>query len=169
MPKPTTQAQLLTEMQKEYDALEEFLTTLTPEQMLAPGAMAHWSPKDVLAHLIAWDDMVLSWYKAGLRGKTLPQPAEGFTWRQLPELNQRIYQEHCDEPLPEVLKQFRAHHRKMLKLVQGLSDEALFTRGRYGWTGKNALASYLIPCTSSHYRWARTEMRKGLKAGKKSR
>ena len=54
MSRPQTKAQLLAESQQEYDALESFLAALTSEQMVQPGALGEWSPKDVLAHLYEW-------------------------------------------------------------------------------------------------------------------
>jgi uncharacterized protein (TIGR03083 family) len=166
MPKPTTKEQLLDEIRREREALEDFLSTLTPGQMTKPGAIGPWSVKDVLAHLVEWEQMFLGWHNDGLRGRAPYLPAGGFNWGQLPQLNQHIYEKHRDRPLDDVRKQFRASYRKMLKTVQGLSEEDLFTPGRFAWTKKLALTSYLIPNTISHYRWARTQMRKGLKAGK---
>ena len=89
MPRPHTKALLLSESQKEHQALEEFLSTLSPEQMAQSGIVGEWSVKDVLAHLYEWEQMVLGW-----------------------------------------------------------------------------LAAYFTSCTSSHYRWAHKEMRKGLRTMK---
>ncbi len=163
MPRATNKKQLLEDMEKERADLEDLLATLSPEQMTQPGVLGEWSVKDVLAHLIEWEQMVLGWYASGIKGKTPAVPAEGFKWSELPALNQQIYEKHCNQPLADILKQFAASYRKTHKLVEGLSDKDLFTRGHYAWTGKNALAAYIIGCTSSHYRWARTEIRKGLK------
>ncbi len=144
--------------------LEDFLSTLSPEQMTRPGVMEEWSVKDVLAHLVEWEQMVLSWHAAGLRSQVPPIPAEGFNWGRLPQLNQRIYEKHRDRALADVQKQFQATHRKMLKTLEGLSEKDLFTPGRYAWTKKLTLAAYITSCTSSHFRWARAGIRKGLKA-----
>ncbi len=162
MPRPTSKDQLLTASQQEHGMLEELLASLTHEQMVLPGVVGDWSVKDVLAHLIEWEQMVLSWHKAGRRGQTPQTPAEGFNWGQLPALNQRIYEKHRDRPLDDVLKQFKASYRQSLKAVQGASDEELFSPGYYAWTKKNTLAAYFIGCMSSHYHWARTELRRGL-------
>jgi hypothetical protein len=51
----------------------------------------------------------------------------------------------------------------MLKAMQGIDEEDLFTPGRFAWTSKNAAAAYFIGATSSHYGWARKEVRKYLK------
>lgn len=75
-----------------------------------------------------------------------------------------IYEKHRDRPLAEVLEQSRASHQEILGVVQELSDEELFTAGRYAWTKKNTMGTYFVSATSSHYLWARKEIRKGLKA-----
>ena len=62
-----------------------------------------------------------------------------------------------------MLKRFRASYRRILGTVKKMSQKELFTRGRYAWTGKNALAPYVIGSTSGHYVWARKEIRKCLK------
>lgn len=169
MPRPTTKNQLLLEIEKERNALEEFLSLLTPDQMIQPGALGPWSVKDVLAHLTEWEQMFLAWYKAGLRGQTPEKPAPGYKWSQLPQLNQQIYEKHRDRSLQYVQKQFRSSYRQILKAIRGISEEDLFTPGRFLWTEKHPIVAYIIPNTSSHYRWARTELRKGMKArGKKA-
>lgn len=164
MPRPTTKKQLLETIQVERKALEQLLDELSPDQMTRLGVVGTWSVKDVLAHLIEWEQMVLSWYSAGLQGREMAIPAEGLNWAQLPQLNQRIYEKHCNRALAEVQKDFKASFKKILKTIQSLSDEDLFTRRRYTWTRNNTLGAYFISSTSSHYHWARAEVKKGLKA-----
>lgn len=168
MPKPATKTQLLEEIDVEWTALEEFLATLTPDEMTWSDVLGPWSVKDVLAHLTEWEQMFLCWYKAGLKGKITEMPAPGFNWMQLPQLNQHIYEKHREESLGGVLKQFRASHRQMLKTLNALNEEDIFTKKRFAWTKKLALMSYIYPNTSSHYRWARNEMQKGMKRKKRS-
>jgi hypothetical protein len=164
MPRPTTKTAILSESRNEYAALEQLLATISPEEMAQPGLVGQWSAKDVLAHLTEWTQMVLGWYAAGLRGETPALPAPGYKWNQLPALNQHIYEKYRDEALADVLQGFHASHGQIMALVESLSEEELFTPGRYAWTKTNALASYIVSCTSSHYRWARTELRKGPRA-----
>jgi len=166
MPRPTTKNQLLETIEIERKALEKFLTELSPAQMIQPGVVGEWSVKDVLAHLIEWEHMVLNWHSAGLQGKVPVTPAEGFNWAQLPQLNQQIYEKYRTRALAEIQKEFKSSYKKMLSSIQGLSEEDLFTRGRFAWTKNNTLGAYFISSTSSHYHWARTTMKKGLNAGK---
>ena len=168
MPRPTTKKQLLDEIERERAALDEFLSTLTAEDMTRPDILGPWSVKDVMAHLLEWEQMFLGWYKAGLKGVVAEKPASGFEWKQLPELNQYIFEKYRDQPLQDVKKRFRASYRQILKTIQGIEEKDIFTPKRFAWTEKLALISYIYPNTSSHYRWARNEMQKGMKRKRRS-
>ncbi len=166
MPRPTSKTDLLTAINQERGALEAILKTLTPKQMIEPGVVGEWSVKDVLAHLVEWEQMVLGWYRAGLRGDIPEMPAPGYKWNQTPQLNQMIYEKHHDKPLGKVMEEFHASHREILGVIQELSNEELFTAGRNAWTQKNTMGTYFVSATSGHYLWAWEEIRKGLKAKK---
>jgi hypothetical protein len=164
MPRPKTKKDLMAAIDKERSALEAVLEALTPEQMVEPGVVGEWSVKDVLAHLVEWEQMALGWYRAGLEGQIAAMPAPGYKWNQTPQLNHMIYEKHRDQPLDEVMRQFHASHREIVAVIVGLTDEELFTPGRYAWTRKNTMGTYFVSATSSHYLWARKEICKGLRA-----
>ena len=163
MPRPKTKAELLTAMQREHEALEQLCQSLTPEQMTKTSTITGYAIKDVLAHIYEWEQMCLGWYEAGLRGENPHLPAPGFNWAQTPALNQQIYEKHCHRSLDEVQKLFQNSYQQMLQTIQGISEEELFTPGRYAWINKNAMGAYFVSATSSHYDWAKKEVRKCLK------
>ncbi len=164
MPRPHTKELLLSESHKERDKLEGFLSTLTPDQMIQSGIVGDWSVKDVFAHLYEWEQMVLGWLAAGQRGDRPHVPAEGYKWNQLPALNEEIRRKHDHRSLEEVQIMFGESYQLTIQTIEGLSEEILFTSGLYPWMNKNTLAAYFTSCTSSHYRWALKEIRKGLRA-----
>ena len=166
MPRPTSKKDLLDAIKKERSALDEYIETLTLEQMVEPNIVGNWSVKDVLAHLFAWMQMCIGWYNAGLRNEIPALPASGFKWNQTPQLNQRIYEKYNDMSLDEVLAQFEASSHEILGIIQGLSNDELFTAGYFAWTKKNTLGTYMVSATSSHYLWARKEIRKGFRVKK---
>ena len=163
MPKPQTKSEILSASQKEHEALEEFLSGLSPEQMTEPGTLGEWSVKDVLAHLYEWEQMTLGWLAAGQNGETPCVPAKGYKWNQLPALNNHIKKKHNDSSLDEILSKYQASYKQIMDTIEGLPKEDLFTPGLHPWMNKNTLAAYFISNTSSHYRWALKEIRKGLK------
>ncbi len=163
MPKATTKQQLIEAAQTERAALEKLLATLTPEQMPQSTAADDWSAKDVLAHLIEWEGMVLKWYETGAKGKIPAVPSEEYNWGQLPQLNHAIYLKHRNRSLAEIQKEFKSSYKKIMKVIESIPEKELFTRGQYSWTRNNLLAAYFNSATAAHYRWARGEIRKKVK------
>jgi hypothetical protein len=163
MPKATTKQQVIKDAQTERAALEKLLATLTPEQMTQSAAVNDWSAKDVLAHLIEWEGMVVKWYETGAKGKVPAVPSEEYNWGQLPQLNHDIFLKHRDRSLADVQKEFKSSYKKIVKVIESIPEKELFTRGQYTWTRSNLLAAYFTSATSSHYRWARTEIKKSIK------
>jgi hypothetical protein len=163
MSKPTTRNEIIESAQTERAALEKLLTTLTPEQMTQSAAADDWSAKDVLAHLIEWEGMVMKWFEAGAKGNDPTVPSEEYNWGQLPQLNHAIYLKHRDKPLADIQMEFKSSHKKIMKLIESIPENELFTRGQYTWTRNNLLSAYFVSATSSHYHWARGEIRKKLK------
>ncbi len=164
MPRPTNKEQLLAAAQKEHDSLEKFLGTLDPSVMETTSPdIEHWGPKDILAHVTEWEQMCLGWYRAGVAGKNPSLPADGYNWREVPALNEQIYQKHRERPLHEIKKAYYASYREIVKTIRGIDEEEMFTPERYAWTRKNAMGTYFVSATSSHYRWAKKEIRKQLR------
>jgi len=95
MGKRLRKKELLLEIQRERIALDDTLALVPIRRMTKAGVTrGGWSVKDVLAHLVEWQQMNLDWYAAGLRGEKPAMPAPGFTLRELPRLNQMIYLKH---------------------------------------------------------------------------
>ena len=159
-------AELLKEIDLERSALDNTLSQLTTRQMTQSGVTrGGWSVKDILAHLVEWQQMNFDWYDAGLRGEKVEMPAPGFTLRELPRLNQMIYEKHHRRPLRAILDDYQTHHDKTIALIKSLSDYDLTTLGRYAWTGPSwTLSDYLRASTAAHYLWARTRIRRWLRA-----
>ncbi len=163
MARPKTKTELLTLSQQNFDRLMSQIDPLTPTEREQPGINGEWSVKDVLAHLMAWHQMFFTWYEAGSRGEKVPMPAPGFTWKTTPELNEQIYQQHKDQPYDTILTGFQDSHARIMQIIEGHTDEELFTKKKYKWTGSTSLGSYTVSATSSHYDWASDLIKKWLK------
>lgn len=154
-----TKQELLASIKESHQQLEKKFSALTPEQMIWPGSMENWSVKDILAHLADWEQRFMGWYRAGVRGE-LPQTlAPGFTWRDLPRLNQAGYEKHQSDSLDSVLTQFQQSYQEITELIQAMTEKEIFEIGYYQWTGKSPLLTWIAANTSSHYAWARRNIR----------
>jgi hypothetical protein len=146
--------------------LEKNLSELEPEQMIEPGVIGHWSVKDILAHLVDWEQRILGWYRAGLRGEIPETPAPGSTWSRddMDALNQRIYEKYRDRSLEQVLEDFESSYQETYETVESILESDMFEPGRFKWTGRGNLVGYILANTANHYRWAKTAIRKWVRS-----
>ena len=164
--KPATKEELINEIHLARQKMEKKYGGLTPSQIVWPGSMDDWSVKDILAHLVDWEQRFIGWYKAGLQGEIPETPAPGMSWRDLPALNQEGYLAHKDDSLESVLALSASSHQEMLDLISSMKEEEIFTPKLFAWTGDSPLLPWIRANTSSHYRWAATNIRtRNIKKG----
>lgn len=154
-----TKQELLESIQHSHQDLVKKYSGLSPQQMVWPGSMGEWSVKDILAHLVDWEQRFINWYHTGVGGEIPKTPAPGYTWRELPRLNQSGYEIHKNDSLEYVLQQSQHSYREIFDLVLEMTEEEIFETGYYSWTGKSPLLHWIAANTSSHYAWARRNIR----------
>jgi hypothetical protein len=147
---PATKKEILKGIKEEHKRLEAFFTGLTDEEMKIRNAPEPWSAKDIMAHVTAWEQLLLGWYRAGLKGIKQQIP----DWQApgvIDKINEEIFQRNRDRSQDDIQKDFRASYEEILKIVEDMPEEAIFTAGRYDWTGKGTLAQAIVVNTSQHY------------------
>ncbi len=166
---PLTRNELLALIAKERQILEDEIGKLEPRQLAQGGVTeADWSVKDLMMHLVEWEQMFLGWYRVGLKGEIPNTPAPGYTWswESLHKLNDTIYRRYRRKPLAEVQSLFAKSYAETLDKIKRLSDDDLNQTGRFAWTGKGTLSGSVTANTWRHYRWARTLIVKWRRAQK---
>ena len=122
--------------------------------------------RDVLTHLHHWHLMLLEWHSIGMKGKKPDMPAKGYTWRTLPDLNRKIWEHYQTTSIQESQQLLNSSYSNIQQLIQDHTDEELFEKKRYAWTGSTSLGAYLISNTCSHYHWAIKLIKKSKKSKK---
>ncbi|MEL6535200.1 MAG: ClbS/DfsB family four-helix bundle protein [Bacteroidota bacterium] len=166
MARPTTKAQLLVSSAENYQKLLGYIDGLDAATQTAdfPPGTLNRNIRDVLAHLHHWHLLFLRWYEEGMAGQKPAMPAPGYTWKTLPELNRWIQAEYAPLTLAEARSRCDESHARLYAIIEQHSDEELFTKKRYAWTGSTSLGAYLVSANSSHYDWAIKLIKKQLKA-----
>ncbi|MEQ9405574.1 MAG: ClbS/DfsB family four-helix bundle protein [Cyclobacteriaceae bacterium] len=155
MPRPTSKKELLDLSQRNYDQLINLVKSFSPDTVNSefPKEYLNRNIRDVIAHLHHWHLMFLKWYTDDAEGRKPDIPAKGYTWKTLPELNREIQEKYSKTDLSEVLDLFNQSWLRVWKIINSHSNEELFTKKKYRWTGTTSLGAYLISATSSHYDW----------------
>ena len=125
--------------------------------------MLNTNIRDVLGHLHHWHLLMLNWYKVGMSGEKPQMPAPGYTWKTVPDLNRVIQSRYANEDLWAIREVFSRSHYQVQSIINAHSNEELFEKKYYPWTGSTSLGAYLISATSSHYDWALKLIKKARK------
>ncbi|MFS0782826.1 ClbS/DfsB family four-helix bundle protein [Bacillus sp. 1P06AnD] len=162
MPRPKTKKELIEFSERNYKALLEAVQSIPEEKWNEEFSFEslYRNIRDVMAHLHEWLVLMENAYEIGMAGKQPELPAPGYTFRTTPELNKHIWEKYQQTGLDETMELLEESHAKMMKIIEGHSDEELFTKKYYNWTGSTSLGQYLISATSSHYDWALKKIKK---------
>ena len=165
MPRPKNKSELIHLSNENFQKLSGFIEKLSSQEQEEDfhGETMNRNIRDVLAHLHHWHLMLLTWYDIGMAGDKPDMPAKGYTWKTVPELNRKIWEQNKDTALADVKTQLNQSFESVQKLIQQHSDDELFEKKKYKWTGSTSLGAYLISATSSHYDWALKLIKKGRK------
>ncbi|MFC9964512.1 ClbS/DfsB family four-helix bundle protein [Nocardia ignorata] len=162
---PKSKAALLDAIVDCYQKLTLDLGRVAPQrarELSLPGHAAGTilSPADLVAYLIGWNELVLSWFELRARGIEPSFPTPGFTWTQLGELAQKFYRDHAAESWIDLLARFAAAEEQVVALVGSMSDDELYGAPFYG---KYTAGRMIQFNTSSPYTNARKRIRAWLR------
>lgn len=165
MPRPKSKFDLLHMSQANFKKLFDLIEQKSKEEQLKdfPKGTMNRNIRDVLVHLHHWHLMMEDWYKVGMSGGKPEMPAKGYTWKNTNELNKWIWEKHQQVELKKAKSLLKKSNKEVQKLIEKHTDEELFEKKRYKWTGSTSLGAYLISATSSHYDWAFKLLKKATK------
>lgn len=150
-----------------YAKLMELISNMTENQMNTPFDFsgdaskkeAHWgrdkNVRDVLTHLYEWHQLMIQFVQNNTNSKIIHPflPAE-YSWKTYGAMNVMFWNRHQNTSLDDAKKMLAESHAKVIALVEKYSNEELFTKKRFPWTGTSDLGSYFVSTTASHYDWA---------------
>lgn len=166
MARATTKADLVTSANGQFEKMWKLIDTMSDEQqnatfgkeMATAGKEAHWSRdknlRDILVHLYEWHLLLLNWIKVNSSGEHKPFLPEPYNWKTYPTMNVEFWKKHQSTPLTEAKAKLKESHKDVMALIETFSNEQLFAKGVFDWTGTSTLGAYCVSATASHYDWA---------------
>ncbi len=166
MARPKTKDELFEATGENYEKLWQIINSM-PEDALntkfdfssdPKRKEAHWrrdkNLRDVLIHLYEWHQLLLNWISSNVAGNKLPFIPKPYNFKTYGKMNIMFWKKHQNTELEDAKIQFKASHEEVLELVKTFSDEQLFTKKFFDWTGTTSLGSYCVSAMPSHYDWA---------------
>lgn len=149
----------------QFEKLDQLIDSMSAEERNAPFRFEDRDKnlRDVLVHLYEWHRLLLHWVRSNQAGQAaafLPAP---YTWKTYPQMNVEFWKKHQGTSLEKGYESLHASHAEVMQSIETFTDEQLFTKKYYPWTGTTNLGSYCISATSSHYDWALKKLKMHLK------
>lgn len=166
MARPTTKADLVLSATDKFKNLWELIDSMPIKMQKAPFEWGDLSGKkeafwkrdknirDVLIHLYEWHQLLLNWVEKNEAGETTPFLPPPYNWRNYGQMNVEFWEKHQKTSYEDAQKMVKESHKKVMVLIESFTNEELFSKGVYSWTGGSTLGSYCVSATASHYDWA---------------
>lgn len=158
MDEPKNKEQVLDAIRTAHEDMVRLIAGLSESERTAPVLEDNWSVKDHLAHINAWENMMIGWIEASRRGENVVRFAPGYTYSNDAEaeavmhrLNDHLRDENRDRPWEAVLSDFRATYRRVLQGVDALSDQDILDPNRFAWRQGKPLLALIEGNTYGHY------------------
>jgi uncharacterized damage-inducible protein DinB len=135
-------SKLLDRIQRGQILVEAAFGELTDAERNQTGTMEHWSAKDTLAHIAAWQSRWVSWLAPLADDKPFadegPEPVE-----EEDRANAKIFAEFQPCSWEQIHAAYQTASRRILRLVALLSEEDSSTPRRFAWLKEQTLAARL--------------------------
>ncbi len=168
MPRPTTKSELIAAANAGFAKLDTLFAPLPEAARHAVFAFEDRDKnlRDVLIHLYEWHQLLLNWIRNNRAGRAVNFLPDPYNWKTYPQMNIAFWEKHRSTPLTEAETMLQKSHAEVLSEIDTFTDEQLFTKKHFPWTGTTHLASYCISATSSHYDWAMKKLKQHIKSWK---
>lgn len=175
MARATTKAELLYSSETQFNKLWKLIDTMSEKQqetifkgeIATAGKEAHWgrdkNVRDVLIHLYEWHQLLIEWVQTNSKGIHKPFIPVPYNWKTYSTMNVEFWKKHQTTSLEEAKEHLRRSHNEVMNLIKNFSNEELFAKGVFDWTGTSTLGSYCVSVTASHYDWAIKKIRLHVK------
>lgn len=180
MPRAATKVDLIKMANEQFGKLWKLIDAMTQEEQNAVfcfdaqtlGDEAHWKRdknlRDVLVHLYEWHQLLIEWEKSNANGIPKPFLPEPYNWKTYGDMNVCFWKKHQNTPLTKSKEMLCGSHKKVMAVIDKYTDEQLFTKALFKWTGTSSLGQYCVSATASHYDWAMKKLKEQIKAYKKA-
>lgn len=160
MPRATTKSDLIEAADAQFSGLWQQIDALSEEERSSVFLFEDRDKnlRDVLVHLYEWHRLLLNWVEAnrnGIEKHFLPAP---YNWKTYPKMNVEFWEKHQETPYSTAKEMLMESHAAVMRLIGMFSDDELFAKKYFRWTGTTSLGSYCVSATSSHYLWAQKKI-----------
>jgi hypothetical protein len=146
---------ILAALQEQFETWERLLVGLDEDQVAAPLLSSAWTTRDVVAHLMAWQQRSIARLEAAHSGgeprfPTWDPQADPEALGDTDATNAWIYEHYRDWTWPQVHQAWQAGFNRFLALGEGVPERDLLATNFYPWLEGYPLYFILVASYDHH-------------------
>jgi hypothetical protein len=122
-------SQLLKRLDRAWEALKTSYAGLSDAELMEPGVTGDWSVKDVIAHVIWWEEEALTHLPLILVGGRPPRYS--VRYGGIDAFNAHMAEQKGKLSLSEVLRQRDDTHRRLIDFIQSVPEDQIARETRF--------------------------------------
>ncbi|NIM92543.1 MAG: ClbS/DfsB family four-helix bundle protein [Anaerolineales bacterium] len=158
MSEEITKSTILESIKTERKRFDATLSALSNDQLIIPEFDRGWSVKDILIHIVVWEQRLIHRLEAIAQGEDSPSFPSDITSDDIDRLNKEDYEKHREDPLEDVVLQSQKSFQQVLEAVEAISEAALIDPDRSTEGENHPLEELVAPDTYWHYREHREQI-----------
>ncbi|CAH0528764.1 ClbS/DfsB family four-helix bundle protein [Vibrio hippocampi] len=175
MARPKTKEELIYQANENFIKLFQYIDSMSEDVLDTEFDFSsdkgkkelHWTRdrnlRDVLIHLYEWHKLLIKWANSNISGQKASFLPEPYNWKTYGQMNIEFWKKHQKTELLAAKDLVHESHEAALKLARSFTNEELFTKQYFDWTGTTTLGSYCVSAMPSHYDWALKKLRAHVK------
>jgi hypothetical protein len=159
---PGNKSELMSVIQREWDLLMDVVAKLNETQMTTPDA-GGWSPKDNLAHLAEWMNLLMGYHIDRVPAHEVLGVSESVTmgW-DMEVINPVLLKRNKDRSLDDVMGWLKSVYADLVARLDAMSFDELLASRHADDPEKRPLLLWVIGDTSDHFAEHRSTIEKSL-------
>lgn len=160
---PGSKSELLTAIEREWKSLMEVVERLQKANKLTVPDVGGWSPKDNLAHLAEWINILMGYHmdKRTPHEVMRVEPEVVRGW-DMEVINPVLFERNRNQTVEDVLNELRRAYAELMKKLESMPFEELLKPRRADDPEKRPLLLWVLGDTTEHFAEHRATIEKML-------
>jgi hypothetical protein len=114
---------ILALVEAEWHRFDRAAAAIPPGEASAVKVVGEWTVKDIIAHVTAWEQRLLSWLEAAARGEAPTNADPIACGQEVDTWNARVHARNKDRPLAEIRAEAQRTHRDLVRMLVGIPSD----------------------------------------------
>jgi hypothetical protein len=140
------QSRLMELLRRAYADEQALLSSLSADERAGTGTAAHWSAKDMVAHITFWEERLMQRLAGRARGESFSDQTDG----EVDEVNAGVFERNRHRSWDQVQSEAERVFNQLIATVSQFDEQELTDPTPIGWYNNRSLSASILGNSYSH-------------------